>query len=125
MFELDPLATPDAARLAETALAWAEGKVGDTPVVIAASAPPDKVAAVQAALGGADRAGALLEDALARIAEGLVARGVRRMVVAGGETAGAVVTRLGRDAGCASARRSIRACRGPSRPAAAWIYCWR
>ena len=32
---------------------------------------------------------------MARIAEGLVARGVRRLVVAGGETSGAVVTRLG------------------------------
>jgi len=95
VFELDPLATPDSARLAEAALAWAEGKIGDTPVVIAASAPPDKVAAVQAALGGSDQAGALLEEAMARIAEGLVRRGVRRMVVAGGETAGAVVTRLG------------------------------
>jgi uncharacterized protein YgbK (DUF1537 family) len=93
--ELDPLATPDAARLAEAALAWADGKIGETPVVIAASAPPDKVASIQAALGGSDQAGALLEDAMARIAEGLVARGVRRMVVAGGETSGAVVTRLG------------------------------
>jgi 3-dehydrotetronate 4-kinase len=93
--ELDPLATPDAGALAEAALAWADGKIGATPVVIAASAPPDKVAAIQAALGGPDKAGALLEDAMARIASGLVARGVRRMVVAGGETAGAVVTRLG------------------------------
>jgi uncharacterized protein YgbK (DUF1537 family) len=32
---------------------------------------------------------------MAGIAEGLVAAGVRRMVVAGGETSGAVVTRLG------------------------------
>ena len=32
---------------------------------------------------------------MARIALGLVERGVRRMVVAGGETAGAVVARLG------------------------------
>ncbi len=32
---------------------------------------------------------------MAGIAEGLVARGVRRLVVAGGETSGAVVTRLG------------------------------
>jgi uncharacterized protein YgbK (DUF1537 family) len=93
--ELDPLATPDAFRLAATALSWADGKIGELPVVIAASAPPDKVAAIQAALGGSDAAGALLEDAMARIAEGLVARGVRRMVVAGGETAGAVATRLG------------------------------
>jgi uncharacterized protein YgbK (DUF1537 family) len=95
LHELDPIATPDAARLAEIALAWAAGKLGETPIVIAASAPPEKVAAVQAALGGPDQAGALLEDAMARIAEGLVSRGVRRMVVAGGETAGAVVTRLG------------------------------
>jgi uncharacterized protein YgbK (DUF1537 family) len=95
VYELDPLRTPDAATLAASALAWADGKIGATPVVIAASAPPDKVAATQAALGGPDKAGALLEDAMALIAEGLVARGVRRMVVAGGETSGAVVTRLG------------------------------
>jgi 3-dehydrotetronate 4-kinase len=93
--ELDPLAIPDAGALAEAALAWAGGKIGAKPVVIAASAPPDKVAATQAALGGPEKAGALLEDAMARIAEGLVSRGVRRIVVAGGETAGAVATRLG------------------------------
>jgi len=95
MFELDPLATRDPAQLAEQALAWAASRLGERPVVIAASAPPDKVAQVQAALGGPDQASALLEEAMARIAEALVARGVRRMVVAGGETAGAVVTRLG------------------------------
>ena len=94
VFELDPLATPDATALAADALAWAEGKLGATPVVIAASAPPDKVAAVQARFGR-DAAGALIEDAMARIAFGLVERGVRRMVVAGGETSGAAVARLG------------------------------
>jgi len=95
MFELDPLAMPNAVQLAEHALAWAAGKIGATPIVIAASAPPDRVALVQASLGGPDKASALLEDAMARIAEALVSRGVRRLVVAGGETAGAVVTRLG------------------------------
>ena len=95
VFELDALATPDAEQLAGAALAWTGGKIGAVPVVIAASGPPDKVAAIQAALGGPDKAGALLEDAMARIAQGLVARGVRRMVVAGGETSGAVVTELG------------------------------
>ena len=92
--ELDALATPDAAALARQALDWAEGKLGSTPVVIAGSAPPDKVAALQARLGR-EAAGALVEQALAEIAAGLVQRGVRRLVVAGGETAGAVVTRLG------------------------------
>ena len=92
--ELDALAMPDAAGLAAQALAWCADKLGDTPVVIAASAPPDKVAALQRKLGR-EAAGALVEQALATIAEGLVARGVRRLVVAGGETSGAVVTRLG------------------------------
>ncbi len=94
VFELDPLATPDAAALAQGALAWADGKLGAVPVVIAASAPPDKVAAVQARFGR-EAAGALIEDAMARIAAGLVERGVRRMVVAGGETSGSAVARLG------------------------------
>jgi uncharacterized protein YgbK (DUF1537 family) len=92
--ELDALATPDAAALTAQALDWVEGKLGAAPVVIAASAPPDRVAALQAALGR-EAAGALVEDVMARIADGLVARGVRRLVVAGGETSGAVVSRLG------------------------------
>ena len=92
--QLDPLATPDAAMLAAQALAWADGKLGDAPVVISASAPPEQVAALQAKLGR-EAAGALIEDTLATVAAGLVERGVRRMVVAGGETSGAVVSRLG------------------------------
>jgi uncharacterized protein YgbK (DUF1537 family) len=94
VFELDVLATPDASALSEAALTWAADKIGGKPVVIAASAPPEKVAALQARLGR-EEAGALVEEAVARIAEGLVARGVRKMVVAGGETSGAVVGRLG------------------------------
>ncbi len=92
--ELDPLAAPDAAELVRQAMAWAAGKLGAAPVVIAASATPDRVAALQARLGR-DAAGALVEEAMAGIAEGLVAAGVRRLVVAGGETSGAVVGRLG------------------------------
>ncbi len=93
-FTLDPLTSPDAQRLAADALAWAGGRLGAMPVLIAASAPPERVAAIQASLGR-ECAGALIEQALAAIAEGLVARGVRRLVVAGGETAGAVVAKLG------------------------------
>jgi uncharacterized protein YgbK (DUF1537 family) len=95
VLELDALATPDAAALTAQALEWVAGKLAaDRPVVIAASAPPEKVAALQAKLGR-DAAGALIEAAMAAIAEGLVARGVGRLVVAGGETSGAVVQRLG------------------------------
>ena len=92
-FALDPLRMPDAAALAEAALGWAAAQAPG-PVLIAASAPPDQVAVVQQRLGR-EAAGALLEDTMARIAPALVARGVRRLIVAGGETSGAVVRALG------------------------------
>ncbi|WP_043341611.1 3-oxo-tetronate kinase [Belnapia moabensis] len=92
--ELDVLANPDVAALQRQALDWAKGKLGEAPVVIAASAPPEKVQALQARLGR-DKAGALVEEVLAGIAEALVAQGIGRLVVAGGETSGAVVSRLG------------------------------
>jgi uncharacterized protein YgbK (DUF1537 family) len=92
--ELDPLQTPDAASLAQRAIDWAATRLGDTPIVIAASAPPDRVAVLQARLGR-EEAGALIERALADIADALIGKGVRRLVVAGGETSGAVVQRLG------------------------------
>ena len=95
VLELDALATPDAAALADQAMSWAGDKLSaERPVVIAASASTERVAALQAMLGR-DAAGALLEHALATIAEALVAHGVGRLVVAGGETSGAVVSRLG------------------------------
>lgn len=110
--ELDALATPDVAALTAQALEWMEGKLGAAPIVIAASAPPDKVAALQAKLGR-EAAGALVEEVLANVAEALVARGVRRLVVAGGETSGAVVQRLG-----------VRALRigGEIDPGVPWTY---
>ena len=92
--ELDALATPDADALAAQALAWMDGKLGAKPVVISASAPPDKVLALQQHMGR-EAAGEMIERAMAAIAESLVAQGVRRLVVAGGETSGAVVARLG------------------------------
>lgn len=91
--ELDPLTTSDANALVEQALKWAETKLGNTPIVIAASSTPDRVSKLQDKLGR-DAAGALVENVLARIAKGLIDRGVRRMVVAGGETSGAVVSAL-------------------------------
>jgi uncharacterized protein YgbK (DUF1537 family) len=44
---------------------------------------------------GRERAGTAIEAAMAQIARALVERGVRRLVVAGGETSGAVVAALG------------------------------
>ncbi len=93
VLELDPLATPDAAALTQQATQWAAAHVGELPVVIAASAPPERVAALQAQLGR-DAADALLEQALAGIAEALLRLGVRRLIAAGSDTAAAVARRL-------------------------------
>jgi len=94
MFTIDPIAAAAGRNIAEEALAWATPRLGDRPVLISATAPPDEVATVQEVLGR-ERAGALIEGIFADIACGLVARGVRRLVIAGGETAGAVVQALG------------------------------
>ena len=52
---------------------------------------------MQASLGR-ERAGAMIEQAIAKLAGGLAAQGVRRFVIAGGETSGAVVSALGVEA---------------------------
>ena len=81
-------------RVAAEALAWAAPRLAAGPVLIYASAPPARVRRIQKSLGAA-KAGAMIERCLARIAKGLVDAGVGRLVVAGGETAGAVVGALG------------------------------
>jgi uncharacterized protein YgbK (DUF1537 family) len=87
-------AAGDISTLARDALAWAAGRLAAGPVLIYSSAPPEAVRALQAKLG-VEAAGALLERTLAAVARGLAERGVRRLVVAGGETSGAVVQALG------------------------------
>jgi len=94
LFRIDPIAAGAGRDIAEEALAWATPHLGERPVLISATAPPDEVSAIQEALGR-ERAGALVEGILAGIARGLVERGVGRLIVAGGETAGAVVQALG------------------------------
>jgi 3-dehydrotetronate 4-kinase len=93
-FALDPIGLADGGDDVERALAFAKERLAEGPVLISSSAPPEEVAKVQERLGR-ERAGAAIEEAMAAIATGLVALGVRRLVVAGGETAGAVVGALG------------------------------
>ena len=94
VFPIDPIAAAAGRKFAEEALAWAAPRLGDRPVLISATAPPEEVAAIQQTLGR-ERAGALVEGILAEVARALVARGARRLVIAGGETAGAIVQALG------------------------------
>ncbi|MGB3271682.1 MAG: 3-oxo-tetronate kinase [Xanthobacteraceae bacterium] len=93
VLRLDPEALMSGDGEAARALTFARERLGKGPVLIASSASPDEVAAVQTR-HGRDAAGHAIEQAMAAIAEGLVVAGVRRLVVAGGETSGAVVDRL-------------------------------
>ncbi len=89
---IDPLALAAGQPVVEQAITFARDS-GQT-VLIYATSTPDEVKAVQQKLG-AERAGAMVEDALGQIAKGLLAAGIRRFVVAGGETSGTVVQALG------------------------------
>ncbi|MDP3822471.1 MAG: four-carbon acid sugar kinase family protein [Burkholderiales bacterium] len=93
-FAVDPLQLAAGHAVASEALAWAQSGLEHGPVLVHATAEPGAVQSVQRRLG-AEYAGALVEDALSRIAASLVAVGVRQLVVAGGETAGACVHALG------------------------------
>jgi uncharacterized protein YgbK (DUF1537 family) len=93
VLRLDVEALLGGADEAGAALAWARERLGAGPLLIASSRSPEAVAALQAR-HGRDAAGHAIEAAMARIAGDLVQAGVRRLVVAGGETSGAVVERL-------------------------------
>jgi 3-dehydrotetronate 4-kinase len=94
VLHLDPERVVAGKKEGRRALAWAKERLEQGPVLIASSSTPDQVTALQAR-HGRDAAGHAIEQAMADIAEGLVQAGVRRLVVAGGETSGAVVDRLG------------------------------
>jgi 3-dehydrotetronate 4-kinase len=93
-FAVNPLDMAAGIDVAAQALAALVPQLGAGPVLAYATAEPAAVQAVQAQLG-VERAGALVEQTLANIATGLVRAGVRQLVVAGGETSGAVVQALG------------------------------
>ncbi|MET0256324.1 MAG: 3-oxo-tetronate kinase [Luteibacter sp.] len=76
---------------------WARRHLAEGPAVVATSASPDRVASLQAR-HGAQRVSALLEGTLAEVAAQLADEGLSRLIVAGGETSGAVVDRLGIEA---------------------------
>ncbi|MBB6219244.1 3-oxo-tetronate kinase [Rhizobium leguminosarum] len=93
VLRLDPerlLAGPDEIA---AAISWAGDRIAAGPVVIAASAAPETVTRLQS-LYGREASGQAIETAISIITAELVARGVRRLVVAGGETSGAAVDRL-------------------------------
>jgi len=94
VLHLDPERVVAGKEETQRSVAWASERIKQGPILIASSSSPEQVAALQAR-HGRDAAGHAIEQAMADIAEALVASGVRRLVVAGGETSGAVVDRLG------------------------------
>jgi uncharacterized protein YgbK (DUF1537 family) len=77
----------------EKALAWAKDKLGNGPILLSASDKPEVVKALQSKYG-IEKSSHAIESTMATLAKGLVAAGVGRLVVAGGETSGAVVGAL-------------------------------
>jgi uncharacterized protein YgbK (DUF1537 family) len=96
-WRIDPLKAEPPAEQARGALAWLAEQDRARPALVYSTAEPDAIAAAKHALGR-DQAGPLIEHALADVAAGAVAAGFTRLLVAGGETSGAVVGRLGVDA---------------------------
>ncbi len=84
----------DPRREVRRVLAWSAARVDREPVLIHASGERGLVRSVQRR-HGRESAGRALEQVLAAVARGLVRQGVRRFVVAGGETSGAVAGALG------------------------------
>jgi 3-dehydrotetronate 4-kinase len=79
----------------ETVMKWAQNHWSSTdPLLVYTSASPDQIASNQKTLG-ADLAGDLCEKFLAAVAGRFVDNGVSQLIVAGGETSGAVVAKLG------------------------------
>jgi len=93
-FEIDPVALAEKRLTAAQIVEWAVPRLGAKPILVYSTAEPDAVRAIQERFGR-DEAGAMVEHLLADVARGLASKGVTRLVVAGGETSGAVVSALG------------------------------
>jgi uncharacterized protein YgbK (DUF1537 family) len=93
-YQINPLHLASNPETIQHAIDWAIEHIQQGPALIYSTADPDAVKAIQNQLGITE-AGNLIENALAAIAQGLVAAGVRQLVVAGGEVSGACVQALG------------------------------
>ncbi len=91
-YQLDP--TVLAERGMADALGWLQKQPVEKPKLIYASADPASVQEAQSKLG-VERAGQIVEQALAELALASFQLGIRRFVIAGGETSGAVAQSLG------------------------------
>lgn len=93
-FEVDPFEIEKGQLSGTTLAGWAQKQSADKPVLIYSSADPAAVRKVQDRLGR-ESAGSMIEQTLAATAKALASAGFTHMIIAGGETSGAVVNSLG------------------------------
>ena len=94
VFRIDLLKAVGNACLVDQVLEWARSRLAQGPVGVATTTDADGVKRAQAELGR-EGASALADDLLGRVSLGLYGLGVRKFVVAGGETSGTVIESLG------------------------------
>lgn len=92
--KMDPIQLSNGRQTVQSICEWAAPKLSGKPILVYSSADPAEVAEAQSKLGR-DKAGQIVEEALGAVSQALVSNyGVRRIIVAGGETSGAVINAL-------------------------------
>lgn len=94
VFRIDLLEAAENPDYVNNILSWAAQRIAKEPVAIASSATVEQLKRTQGALGR-DGAAQLADKIFGEAAVGLFALGVRKFVVAGGETSGQVINSLG------------------------------
>ena len=94
IYKVDPVSVIRSNTLMDDIADWVLKQPGNLPVLIYSSADPLEVAAVQKEYGGA-KIGELIEKLYGELSVRMVSAGFTRLIVAGGETSGAVAGALG------------------------------
>ena len=93
VFRIDLLEAADNPEYVSKVLQWTAERIEQQPIAVASSADAGELERTQGALGR-EGAAQLADRILGKVAEGLYAQGVRKFVVAGGETSGQVINSL-------------------------------
>jgi len=96
LYRVDLLEAADDSNMIDRIAHWAAGRLKDGPVGIATTADVEGVKRAQAVLGR-DGAANLADELLGGVSRRLCKLGVRKFVIAGGETSGKVISSLGID----------------------------
>jgi len=91
--KIEPLKINAGSQTAEDIVRWFTEQPVSRPALIYATDSPEAISAVQDQLG-VEAAGLLVEDVMAEVVRQLASKGIRKFIVAGGETSGSVVQAL-------------------------------